>query len=357
MFDKLEEVVSRFQEVEAKLGDPDLANRQDEFRRLTREHSDLSELVQEYQSYKSKKQELAGNQELLSEGDPEMVEMAKEEIRRLEEEISESESKLQVLLLPKDPNDGKNAILEIRAGAGGDEAALFAGDLFRLYHKYGEKIGWRFEMLSSNEIGIGGYKEIICMITGDSVFSHLKWESGVHRVQRVPDTESQGRIHTSTVTVAVLPEVEEVEININPADLRIDVYRASGAGGQHVNTTDSAVRITHIPSGVVVTCQDERSQHKNKDKAMKILRSRLYEFEEEKNAKEHSDARKSMVGTGDRSERIRTYNYPQGRLTDHRIGLTLYSLPEIMEGDLNQVVSQLRTHYQTEALKSQGIGS
>ncbi len=283
--------------------------------------------------------------------------MAREELKRLEPELEVSKRTLQILLLPTDPNDEKNVVFEIRAGAGGDEAALFVGELFRLYQRYAERQGWKVDLLSANPTGLGGFKEIIVEIQGSRVFSRLKWEGGVHRVQRVPATEAQGRIHTSTVTVAVLPEAEDVDVAINPIDLRIDVYRSGGAGGQGVNTTDSAVRITHNPSGLVVVCQDERSQLKNKDKAMKILRSRLLDLELAKAAKTVSDARRSMVGTGDRSERIRTYNFPQGRLTDHRIGLTLYQLPEVMEGKIEEIIDGLLAHYQMLALKEQGLGT
>ena len=356
MFDKLQSVEFRFRELEHKLADPALADRPGEFRKLSREHSSLIELVEEYQRFKLLQKDLADNKELLLEKDEEIAQLAKEEVKRLEPELTASEKKLQILLLPQDPNDGKNIMLEVRAGAGGEEAALFVGELWRLYQRFAERQGWRVDVLSTNPTGIGGFKEIIAMIEGSRVFSRLKYEGGVHRVQRVPQTEAQGRIHTSTVTVAVLPEAEEVDINVNPADLKIDVFRSSGAGGQSVNTTDSAVRITHIPSGVVVVCQDERSQLKNKDKAMKILRSRLLEAEQEKVAKEHSDARKSMVGTGDRSERIRTYNFPQGRLTDHRIGYTIYQLPDYMEGHIEELLDRLQAHYQMEALKEQGMG-
>jgi len=356
MFAKLESVERRFQEIESRLSDPELANQPGQFRKLSQEHADLKEIVDEFRQNRTLKQDLASNKELMNDSDAEMRAMAKEEIDRLTLEVEQSDKHLQLLLLPKDPNDQKNVILEIRAGAGGDEAALFAGELFRMYQRFAGDHGWRVDLLSTSPTGIGGYKEVIAMIEGDRVYSRLKWEAGVHRVQRVPDTETQGRVHTSTVTVAVLPEAEEVDLQVNPTDLKIDVYRASGAGGQHVNTTDSAVRITHIPTGVVVTCQDERSQHKNKDKAMKILRSRLLEAEQERAAKEEASARKSMVGTGDRSERIRTYNFPQGRLTDHRIGLTLYNLPEVMEGKIEEIVDRLEAHYQMEALKAQGLG-
>jgi len=354
MFHKLESVEERFAELESRLADPELAGNPGEFRRLSQEHSSLQEVVNEYREFKALQEEFKSNKELLDEGDDaEIGALAKEELKRMEPLLEDSRARLQVLLLPKDPNDQKNVILEIRAGAGGDEAALFAGDLMRLYSRYGERQGWRVEPLSSNPTGIGGFKEVIVTLTGEKVFSRMKYEAGVHRVQRVPDTEAQGRIHTSTVTVAVLPEAEEVDVHINPVDLKIDVFRASGAGGQHVNTTDSAVRITHIPTGTVVSCQDERSQHKNKDKALKILRSRILESEQARAAKEHADSRKSMVGTGDRSERIRTYNYPQGRITDHRIGLTVYNLPEVMEGRIDEVLDRLTAYYQAEALKNQ----
>jgi peptide chain release factor 1 len=357
MFDKLHSIEQRYLEVESRLGDPQLADNPNEFRRLSQEHANLGELVAEYRRFKQLRSELESNRELLAEKDDEIASMARDEIKRLEPELSLSEKNLQVLLLPKDPNDAKNVVFEVRAGAGGDEAALFAGELFRLYQRYCERQGWRVEVLSANPIGIGGFKEIIAEIQGQGVYSRLKWEGGVHRVQRVPATEAQGRIHTSTVTVAVMPEAEEVDVNINPVDLRVDTFRSGGKGGQGVNTTDSAVRLTHIPSGLVVVCQDERSQIKNKARAMKILRSRLLDQEMEKAAKEHADVRKSMVGTGDRSERIRTYNFPQGRLTDHRIGLTLYQLPDVMEGKIDEIINGLQAHYQMEALKAQGLGT
>ncbi len=356
MFDKLEAVEARFMEIESRLADPEIANRPSEFKKISQEHASLQEIVQEYRNYKKLNQERSSNEELLNEKDAEIAEMARDELKRLAGDLEHSKKALQILLLPKDPNDEKNVVFEIRAGAGGDEAALFVGELFRLYQRYAERQGWRVDLLSANSTGLGGFKEIIVEIQGQRVFSRLKWEAGVHRVQRVPQTEAQGRIHTSTVTVAVLPEAEEVDVSINPVDLRIDVFRSGGAGGQGVNTTDSAVRITHIPSGLVVVCQDERSQLKNKDKAMKILRSRLLDIEVEKAAKSHSDARRSMVGTGDRSERIRTYNFPQGRLTDHRIGLTLYQLSEVMEGKVDEIIDGLMAFYQMEALKAQGLG-
>jgi len=355
MFDKLEAVESRFLEIEHKLGDPDLAGRPDEFRRLSKEHASLQDVVAEFRHYRKLKNDIASNKELLEDAD--FSAMAKEELKSLEPELEASTKRLQVLLLPQDPNDQKNILLEIRAGAGGEEAALFAGELWRLYQKFSERQGWRTEVLSVSQAEKGGLKEVVMMIEGQKVFSRLKFEAGVHRVQRVPETEAQGRVHTSTVTVAVLPEAEEVDVTINPADLRIDVYRSSGAGGQSVNTTDSAVRITHLPTGVVVACQDERSQLKNKEKAMKILRSRLLENEQERAAKEHADSRRAMVGTGDRSERIRTYNFPQGRLTDHRIGFTIHSLTDVMEGHIEGVLDALQTHYQAEALKQAGYAS
>ena len=357
MFDKLEAVEARFNEIESRLADPEISARPDDFRKLSQEHASLLEIVNQYQKFKALTQDLASNKELLREKDDELVALAKDEIKRIEPELEDTRKALQILLLPKDPNDEKNVLFEIRAGAGGDEAALFVGELFRLYQRYAERIGWRVEILYANSTGLGGFREITAEIQGQRVYSRLKWEAGVHRVQRVPATEAQGRIHTSTVTVADLPEAEEVDVTINPMDLRIDVYRSGGAGGQGVNTTDSAVRITHNPSGLVVVCQDERSQIKNKDKAMKILRSRLLDLETARIAKTQTDARRSMVGTGDRSERIRTYNFPQGRLTDHRIGLTLYNLLEIMEGKVDGVIEGLSSHYQMEALKDQGIGS
>lgn len=355
MFTKLEEVEKRFESLEIRLSDPDLANRPQEFRQLSKERSDMQELVETFRVYKQLNSEIESNRALLEDNDAEMRSMAKDELTRLAPEKEQLEAKLKVLLLPKDPNDDKNILLEIRAGAGGDEAALFVGELFRMYEKYCQTQGWRVELMSASATGIGGYKEIVAMVTGDKVYSKLKFEGGVHRVQRVPKTEAQGRIHTSTVTVAVLPEAEDVDVNINPIDLRIDVFRSGGAGGQGVNTTDSAVRITHIPSGLVVVCQDERSQHKNKDKAMKILRSRLLDIEQERAAKEHADARRTMVGTGDRSERIRTYNFPQSRLTDHRIGLTLHQLPEVMEGKIGEIVDALVANFQAEQLKRENM--
>ncbi len=353
IFDKLEGVIDRFMEVEGLLSDPTVLSDQNRFRELTREHSELSEPVEVYRRYKHINQEIEDNRELMRDEDPDMREMAKEELPALERESEELAQKLTMLMLPKDPNDGKNIILEIRAGTGGDEAALFASDLFRAYSRYAERHRWKVEILSSSESGAGGFKEVIAMISGKNVYSRLKYESGTHRVQRVPETETQGRIHTSACTVAVLPEAEDVDLDIDPSDLRIDLYRASGAGGQHVNKTESAVRITHIPTGVVVACQDEKSQHKNKARAMKVLRSRILDaMQAEQHAKEAAE-RKSQVGSGDRSERIRTYNFPQGRCTDHRIGLTLYKLDSIMQGDLDEIFDALTTYYQAEMMAGQ----
>lgn len=350
MFKKLDEVERRYEDLERKLQDPSI-NAAD-IRQFSKEHSDLSELVRTFRIYKTATAELASAKELIADGDADMRAIAKEEINALEPKIESLTKELNLLLLPKDPNDSKNVVLEVRAGAGGDEASLFAAEMFRMYSRYAQKRGWRVEMLSTNDNGLGGVKEVSALISGDKVYSRMKNEGGVHRVQRVPATETQGRIHTSTVTVAVLPEAEEVDVQINPADLRIDVMRASGSGGQSVNTTDSAVRIVHIPTGTEVKCQDEKSQHKNRDKAMKILRSRLLAVEVEKAQAAESAARRSMVGTGDRSERIRTYNFPQSRLTDHRIGLTVHNLLDVMEGDLDGVVDALIAHTQAEQLKN-----
>lgn len=350
MFRKLDEVERRFDDLERKLQDPSIGPA--DIRKFSKEHSDLQELVTCYRDYKKASSDLASAKEMINDGDSDIRAMAKEDINRLEPYIQELEARLKILLLPKDPNDEKNVILEIRAGAGGDEASIFAGEMFRMYQRYADKRGWRVELLSANSTGTGGFKEISATISGDKVYSRLKNEGGVHRVQRVPQTETQGRVHTSTVTVAVLPEAEEVDITINPNDLRIDVMRSGGSGGQSVNTTDSAVRIVHIPTGVEVKCQDEKSQHKNKDKAMKILRARLLQAEIEKAQAAETAARRSMVGTGDRSERIRTYNFPQSRLTDHRIGLTVHNLPDVMEGFLDGVVDALIAYTQAEQLKN-----
>ncbi|NPA95711.1 MAG: peptide chain release factor 1 [Thermodesulfobacteria bacterium] len=350
MFERLDDIKERYKELETKLSDPEVIKDQKTYRQLAKEHSDLTEIVKTYDRYLRVQEEIEENKQMLGDSDPEIRQLAKDELEGLEKEAAKLEEKLKVLLLPKDPNDEKNILLEIRAGTGGDEAALFAADLFRMYSRYAEKKGWKVEILSSHETGIGGFKEIIALISGDKVYSRLKYESGTHRVQRVPETETQGRIHTSAVTVAVLPEADDVDVEINPQDLRIDVYRASGAGGQHVNKTESAVRITHIPTGLVVQCQDERSQHKNKAKAMKVLAARLYELKQQEQQKQLSEERRSMVGSGDRSERIRTYNFPQGRVTDHRIGLTLYKLEDIMQGEIDEIIEALGTHFQAKAL-------
>ncbi|MEA3465055.1 MAG: peptide chain release factor 1 [Thermodesulfobacteriota bacterium] len=353
MFDKLEAVIDRFMEVEGLLSDPTVLSDQNRFRDLTREHAELSEPVEVYRRYKGVKQEIEDNRELLQDEDSEICDMAKEELPTLEEEAETLAEQLTTLMLPKDPNDGKNIVLEIRAGTGGDEAGLFAADLFRAYSRYAERQRWKVEIMSSSESGAGGFKEVIAMITGQNVYSRLKYESGTHRVQRVPETETQGRVHTSACTVAVLPEADDVDLDIDPGDLRIDVYRASGAGGQHINKTESAVRITHLPTGVVVSCQDGKSQHKNKARAMQVLRSRILDaMQAEQDAHEAAE-RKSQVGSGDRSERIRTYNFPQGRCTDHRIGLTLYKLDAIMQGDFNELFDALTTYYQAEQMSGQ----
>ena len=350
---KLEHLVERFEEVQALLGDPDVIGNQDKFRNLSKEFSQLEGVVDGFNAYQQAQENLSSAQEMMNEDDAEMREMAQEEYKEAKSEIERLETDLQLLLLPKDPNDDNNCFLEVRAGAGGDEAAIFAGDLFRMYSRYAENKGWRVEVINANEGEHGGYKEVVANISGDGVYGNLKFESGGHRVQRVPETESQGRIHTSACTVAILPEIPESEaIEINPADLRIDTFRASGAGGQHVNKTDSAIRITHLPTGLVVECQDERSQHKNRAKAMSVLQARLNQIEEEKRAAEEASARKSLVGSGDRSERIRTYNFPQGRVTDHRINLTIYRLDEVIEGDLKQLVDPILQEHQADLLAS-----
>jgi len=352
MFSQLDAVEERFQTMEVQLSQPDIAKDPKRYRELMQEYSHLRKLVDVWREYKGVQEELSDAREMLSEDDPEIREMAKEEISGLEERTPALEASLKRLLLPRDPNDGRNVMLEIRSGAGGDEAGLFAADLFRMYTRYGEQHGWKFDVMSSSGNSAGGFKEIIASVAGSDAWSRLKYESGVHRVQRVPATESQGRIHTSTVTVALMPEAEEVDVRIEPGDLRIDVFRASGPGGQSVNTTDSAVRLTHLPTGLVVICQDEKSQHKNKAKALKVLRTRLYEQEERKRIEEERGVRLAQVGTGDRSERIRTYNFPQGRLTDHRAGLTLYSLEKIIEGDLTDLLDGVAAWFETEALKA-----
>lgn len=353
MLNKIEELERRYEELESLLSDPAVLGNQGEFRRLGKEHSELSPIVSAYRDYKKIVAEMEDNRELLKESDHEIREMAEAELEELGNRREKLEEDIKFLLLPKDPNDDRSVVLEIRAGTGGDEAALFAGDLFRMYGRFAETNRWKVEIISASESDAGGFKEIVALVEGQGAYARLKYESGTHRVQRVPDTEAQGRIHTSACTVAVLPEAEDIDIDINPADLKIDVYRSSGAGGQHVNTTDSAVRITHIPTGIVVACQEERSQIKNRAKAMKVLKSRMLDvMVSEQNAKMAAD-RKQQVGSGDRSERIRTYNFPQGRMTDHRIGLTLYRLDAIMAGDIGEIVNALRTHYQMEALKAQ----
>lgn len=352
MFAKLENIVKRFETLNQSLSDPAVIANQREFQKLSKERSDLVELVAAYNQYKKIQKNLKQNKELIEkEKDAELRELAKEELPSLEKQSAELEEKLKILLLPKDPNDERNVYLEIRAGTGGDEAALFAADLFRMYSKYAESIGWKLEVVDSNATGLKGFKEIIAQVKGDKVYSLLKFESGIHRVQRVPETEQQGRIHTSAVTVAVLPEPDEVDVQINEDDLRIDTFSAGGPGGQHVNKTASAVRITHIPTGLVVSCRDERSQHKNKARAMKLLKVKLFDKRLQEQQSALAKTRKTMVGSGDRSEKIRTYNFPQNRLTDHRIGLTLYQLDRIIDGHLEEVITPLQLHYQTEVLK------
>lgn len=351
--DKLRGLSDRFEELSALLSDADVINNQGKFREYSKEYAQLEPVIQCFKKWQDTMSDIEQAQELKAEGgcDPELKELINEELKQKSEEVDNLEQELQILLLPKDPNDAKNVFLEIRAGTGGDEASIFTGDLYRMYSKYGESQGWNIEVLSTSHGEHGGYKEIIMRISGAAVYSQLKFESGAHRVQRVPVTESQGRIHTSACTVAVLPEADEIEeIDINPADLRIDTFRASGAGGQHVNKTDSAIRITHLPTGMVVECQDERSQHKNRARAMSLLQAKLYEQEETKRNQEQAASRKSLVGSGDRSERIRTYNYPQGRITDHRINLTLYKLDQIMEGDLGLIIGPLGQEEQAEKL-------
>ena len=355
MFDKLDAVDVRFEEIALRMTDPTVISDTSLLTELMKEHRQLEPLVMTYRDYKKVKSDMAGALEMLDSGelDEELKELANEELNEAKKRIEELTDELKILLLPKDPNDERNVIVEIRGGAGGEESALFAACLYRMYTMYAESRRWHVELVGANETELGGYKEISFMIEGFGAYSRMKYESGVHRVQRVPETETQGRIHTSTVTVAVLPEAEDVEIEINPADLQIDTYRAGGAGGQHVNKTESAIRITHLPTGLVVECQDERSQYKNKDKAMKVLRSRLYEQMMAEQNEAIAGERRAQVGTGDRSERIRTYNFPQGRMTDHRIGLTLYKLDQIMNGDIDEIVDALITHYRTEMLKSQ----
>lgn len=353
MFDKFADLEDKISDLEGRLSDPELVTNQKEFQKVVKEHAHLTKLNLIYCEYKKVQEDIEENTALLrdEDEDPELKELAKAELEDLNEREIQLDNDMKIILLPKDPNDEKNTFLEIRAGTGGDEAALFAGDLFRMYSRFAESMGWKVEVMSSSPLGIGGFKEIIGLISGQQVYSKLKYESGVHRVQRVPETETQGRIHTSAVTVAILPEADEVELNIDMNELKFDVFRSSGPGGQSVNTTDSAVRITHLPSGLVVTCQDEKSQHKNKAKALTVLRARLLDQMEQAHHDKISQARKSQVGSGDRSERIRTYNFPQGRMTDHRINLTLYKLDAIMSGKLDEVIFPLITHDQAEKLK------
>jgi len=353
MFDKLKDIEERYRELEGLLSDQSIVANGQLRQKYTKEHADLSDLVEAYREYRTTLEEIEEGEAILRGNDQELIEIVKEELPDTKNLLNQVEERIKILLIPKDPNDERNVFLEIRAGTGGDEAGLFVGDLFRMYGRYAEMRRWKVEIISSTPgSGLGGLKEIIASITGSGAYSRLKYESGVHRVQRVPVTEAQGRIHTSAVTVAILPEAEEVEVNIDPNDLRIDVYHSSGHGGQSVNTTDSAVRITHLPTGLVVTCQDEKSQLKNKSKAMKVLRARLLDIATTKQNAQISETRKNQVGTGDRSERIRTYNYPQGRITDHRIGLTLYSLDKFLDGDVDEVLDTLNAHYQAEMLKS-----
>ena len=351
MFDKLEFTLEKYDELSAKVSDPEIISDQPTWQKLMKEMGEMDSLVQKYREYKKVKEELAEAKAMLEENDEELRDMAKTEITQLDGRIEELNEELRVLLLPKDPNDDKNVILEIRAGTGGEEAALFGSDLLRMYMRYAERKGWKTELMDVNDTGLGGIKEAVMLIKGKGAYSRLKYESGAHRVQRVPETEASGRIHTSAATVAVLPEVDDVEVNLDPNDVRVDVYRSSGNGGQSVNTTDSAVRLTHIPSGLVVTCQDEKSQIKNKDKAFKVLKARLYDMKLQEQTDEMSANRKSQVGTGDRSERIRTYNFPQGRVSDHRIGMTLYKLDYFLDGDLDEIIDGLITDDQAEKMK------
>ena len=351
MLNKLNGVEERFGQLEVLLSDPAVLQDRDAYQKYAREHAELTDIVTAYRTYKKVDQEFNDSLELLKDNDPEIKGLAKEEVERLSGEKEQLELRLKQLLVPKDPLDAKNVLLEIRAGTGGDEAGLFASDLYKMYSRYAENQNWQIEVMDHHATGVGGLKEIVALVKGKRVYSRLKYESGTHRVQRVPVTETQGRIHTSAVTVAVLPEAEDVEVQIDPSELRIDVFRSTGPGGQSVNTTDSAVRITHAPTGLVVTCQDEKSQHKNKAKALKVLRSRLLDRVVQEQNAQRSQERKSQVGSGDRSERIRTYNFPQGRVTDHRIGLTLYKLDIILQGDVDEVIDALVTHYQSQALQ------
>ena len=351
ILDKLNDIELRYRELEGQLSDPKIVSKPGMYQKYAKEHADLRELVETIRDYNQVRSQIEEYQDVQRGSDDELKSIVKEEMPQLKQKQTDLEDQLKILLLPKDPNDSKNVFLEVRAGTGGDEAGLFVGDLFRMYAKFAEAQGWKVEIISSSSSGVGGFKEIIAQIEGNGAYSRLKYESGVHRVQRVPVTEAQGRIHTSAVTVAIMPEAEEVEVNIDPNDLRIDVYRSTGHGGQSVNTTDSAVRITHLPTGLVVTCQDEKSQLKNKNKAMKVLRARLLDAEVQRQNAEQAQARKSQVGSGDRSERIRTYNFPQGRVTDHRINLTRYDLDNFINGSIGAMIDALAAHYQAEALK------
>ena len=351
MLDKLQALEDKYLDLEAKISDPEVIANQPEWQKCTKAHSKLTEVVTVFREYKKLRKTIKDDEELIKDGDQDLAEMAKEELKTLKPQVEDYEKQLTLLLLPQDPNDDKNIIMEIRAGAGGDEAALFVGDLFRMYSRYAEKQGWRIEIMDSSPTGLGGFKEVVFMVSGIGVYGRMKFESGVHRVQRVPATEAQGRVHTSTVTVAVLPEVQDVDIDINPADIRIDTFRAGGAGGQYVNKTESAVRMTHIPTGIVAQCQDEKSQIKNREKCISVLRARIYDAAMEKQRAATASDRKSQIGTGDRSERIRTYNYPQGRVTDHRIGLTLHKLDSIINGDLDELLNALITAKQSESLQ------
>ena len=353
MFDKLELVEKRYEELTKMISDPEVISNQSEWQKLVKEHAGIEEVVTKYKEYKKVKQEMEDAKEMMQ--DKDLKELAEDDYYQAKEQLPKIEEELKILLIPKDPDDDKNIICEIRAGAGGEEAALFAGTLFRMYTMYAEKKHWKLEVLNENETGLGGYKEISFMITGKGVYSRLKFESGVHRVQRVPDTESSGRIHTSTVTVAVLPVVEDVEIEINQADIKMEVFRSSGAGGQHINKTSSAVRLIHEPTGIVVECQTERSQFQNRDNAMKMLRTKLYEIEKQKQDSEISNARKSQVGSGDRSEKIRTYNYPQGRITDHRIGMSIYQMENFLNGDLDEMIDNLIAADRAEKLQGEDV--
>lgn len=352
MFDKLDFILEKYEELAIKVSDPDIIANQSLWQKHMKEMSDIEPVVGKYKEYKKAKEELAELKNMLADSDEELREMAKLEIPELEDTLENLEKGMKILLLPKDPNDDKSVILEIRAGVGGDEAGLFAADLLRMYMRYAERRGWKTDLTEINEIGIGGVKEAVVIINGRGAYSRMKYESGTHRVQRVPSTESSGRVHTSAATVAVLPEVDDLEVTVNPNDIKVDVYRSSGHGGQSVNTTDSAVRITHLPTGIVVTCQDEKSQIKNKDKAMKVLKSRLYDMMQAEQNKEIADARKTQVGSGDRSQRIRTYNFQQGRITDHRINLTIYKLDTFLDGDIDEVIDACITSDQAEKMKN-----